>query len=168
MSDEIKTALVVADVYKLSRDGKKFDKDIKRAKLKFKNHTIDRAYCEEMNARWGVTGTWCVIDEEASLKNAANIKEKAATRLRNDKARETAGKAVAALALGVNVATPVEDTEPEEVGSMKYSIKQLKDLESLTGMSDSELNEFFETENRAGAKAYLGELIVANNENELN
>jgi hypothetical protein len=66
------------------------------------------------------------------------------------------------MALGVN-STP---DEPDEVGSMKYSIKELKGLEDLTEMNDSELNEFFETENRAGAKAYLGELIVANNENE--
>ncbi len=159
-----KTLLVIADVYKLSRDGKKFDKDLKRAKIKFNRHSIDRAYCDEMNDRWETTGTWCVIDEDASTDNAIQIKKNAATRLANDKARETAGKALAAMALGVNAKDDKDD--PEEVGSMRHSIKELKALESLTGMNDSELNEFFETENRAGAKAYLGELIVANNENE--
>ena len=158
---EVKTLLVIADVYKLSRDGKKFDKDLKRAKIKFNKHSIDRAYCDEMNARWQTTGTWCVIDEDASLDNADLIKKKADERLKRDDARETAGKALAAMALGVNSNSK---DEPEEVGSMKHSIKELKALESLTGMSDAELNEFFETENRAGAKAYLGELIVANNE----
>ena len=162
MEDELKSKLVVADVYKLARQGNKFTQDLKQAKLKFKNHTIDRAYCDEMNNRWGVTGTWCVIDEEATEDNNDQIKRKAVTRLENDKARETAGRAVAAMALGVNSATP--SSEPELVGSMKYSIKELKNLESLTEMDDSELNEFFETETRTGAKAFLGELIVSNNE----
>ena len=113
MSDEIKSILVVADVYKLLRSGKGFDKDIKKGTRKFKNHSIERAWCDEMNARWAITGTWCVIDEELTDANNKQIKKNAVIRRENDEARLTAGKAVAALALGVNEANPVKDTTPE-------------------------------------------------------
>lgn len=146
MNDELKSALVVADIYKLSRDGKKFDQDIKRAKLKFKNHTVDRSYCEEMNARWGVTGTWCVIDEEASEQNAMDILEKAAMRLENDKARETASRAVASLALGANKANPLIEGAGDELKEARAELKKLTgkvtyhkwDLETVLG----KINEF--------------------------
>lgn len=113
MSDELKSILVVADVYKLSRTGNKFDKDVKKGTRKFKNHSIERAWCDEMNTRWAITGTICVIDEELTEANNKQIKANAVTRRENDEARETAGKAVAALALGVNKANPVKDVTPE-------------------------------------------------------
>lgn len=113
MSDEIKSILVIADVYKLSRTGNKFDKDIKKGTRKFKNHSIERAWCDEMNARWEITGTWCVIDEDLTESNNKQIKASAKVRRENDEARLTAGKAVAALALGANKANPVKDTTPE-------------------------------------------------------
>jgi hypothetical protein len=141
MSDELKPDLVVADVYKLSRIGNKFTDNLKMAQIKFKKHTIDRAYCEEMNARWGVTGTWCVIDEEASEQNAMDILEKAAIRLENDKARETASRAVVSLALGANKANPVSEGANDELKEARAELKTLTgkvtyhkwDLETVLG-----------------------------------
>ena len=121
-----KTLLVIADVYKLSRDGKKFDKDLKRAKIKFNRHSIDRAYCDEMNDRWETTGTWCVIDEDASEQNAMDILEKAAIRLEFDEARETAARAVTSMALGINKSAP-------EAGANDELKEARAELKTLTG-----------------------------------
>lgn len=97
-----KTKLVVADVYNLSRIGKKFDEDISRAAIKFKAHTVERSYAEEMNEHWQIRGKKYVIDEEASI-DAQEAREKAAEeRLERDEARLLAAKAVTSIAMGVN------------------------------------------------------------------
>lgn len=160
MSEQVKTALVVADKYKLSKHDGDFSEDLKTAKLINKAHLITREYADEMNTMWESTGIKCVIDEEASTEKAESILEDARVRLKNDKARETAARAVASMALSANAANPTED---EPVGSMAYSVKELKELESLKDMSDEELDDFFKTETRTSGKAYLGELITGNN-----
>ncbi len=154
------TALVVCDIFKLSKHEGEFSSDTKFAKLKNKAHLITREYADEMNEMWKNTGIKCVIDEEASEDAAEAMVVAAAIRLKNDKAQVTAAKAVASMALGANEANPVED---ELQGSMMYSVKELEALESLKDMTDEELDEFFKTETRKSGKSLLGELIVSNN-----
>ncbi len=156
-----KTALVIADIFKLAKIDGKFNKDTKYAKPKNLAHLITREYADEMNRMWESTGIKCVIDEEASLEAADKIIAAAKVRLKNDKARETAARALTSMALTANNDHPEEDEEP--VGSMAYSVKELKELESLKDMNDVELDEFFKTEERATGKALLGELITGNN-----
>jgi len=143
---ELKTALVVCDIVSLSRYGKKFDGDTKKGTIKHEGTLISRAYAEEMNEHWKSRGVKCVIDEQASV-DAQEERE------------SQAGKAVAAMALGINS----KDDEDKPVGSMAHSVKELKEMESLKSMSDEELDEFFKTEERTSGKNYLGELITANN-----
>lgn len=156
---ELKTALVVCDIVSLSRYGKKFDGDTKKGTIKHEGTLISRAYAEEMNEHWKSRGVKCVIDEQASVDAQEERESQAAKRLERDKARDTAGKAVAAMALGINS----KDDEDKPVGSMAHSVKELKEMESLKSMSDEELDEFFKTEERTSGKNYLGELITANN-----
>lgn len=156
------TILVVTDIYKLSKHDGNFSDDIKFAKLKNKEHLVTREYADEMNRMWKSTGIRCVIDEEASTEFSDKMMEDARIRLKDDKARETAARAVASMALGANAANPTQD---DPIGSMAYSVKELKALVSLDDMTDEELDEFFKTETRATGKALLGELIIANNEN---
>lgn len=157
MSD--KTMLVVADVYDLSRIGKKFNDDESKGTLKFKGHLVERAYAKEMNDHWQVRGKRYIIDEDASIEAQEEREIKAAKRLERDEARELAGRAVASMALGINSAP--KEGEPE--GSMKHTVNELRAMDDLKEMSDEELDEFFKTETRATGKALLGELITGNN-----
>lgn len=156
-----KTKLVITTAYRLSRQGKKFDGDVKRGIMFSEDKLVERVYAEEMNEFWEQRGKKYVIDEEASIEAQEIREEKAIKRIERDEARETAGKAVAAMALGINA--KAKEDEPE--GSMAHSVKELKEMSELREMDDVELDEFFKTETRATGKALLGELIVANNDN---
>ena len=100
MSEQVKTALVVADKYKLSKHDGDFSEDLKTAKLINKAHLITREYADEMNTMWKSTGIKCVIDEEASTESQEEREADAAKRLKNDKAQELAGRAITSIALG--------------------------------------------------------------------
>lgn len=125
---ETKTILVVANVYKLARHGKKFTDDIKQAILKYEDHLIERAYADEMNARWQSTGTKVVIDEEASIERAEQLKADAAVRLEDDEARELAGRAVASLALGIKKSGTKKDKTPEVNEELEAAFKEYEEV----------------------------------------
>ncbi len=126
--EEMKTALVVADVYRLSKIGSKFNPDTKFGQMKNENHLITRIYANEMNDNWKSTGLTCVIDEEASIEAQEAREAQAVTRLENDKAKETAARAVASMALGANKANPVKDDTPEVNEELEAARKECLEL----------------------------------------
>lgn len=128
MNEEGSTTLVVADVYRLSRVGKKFNEDIKTAQPKHKLHLIDRAYADEMNTNWATTGIKCIIDEEASMERENKILASAAKRKERDEARDTAANAVASMALGINKADPTKDNTPETNEELEAARAEYFDL----------------------------------------
>ena len=61
-----KTVTVIANVYKLFKDGKRFTKHSK--KLVRSDIAIPRAYVEEKNDKWEENGLWHEIDEDATVE----------------------------------------------------------------------------------------------------
>ena len=125
---ETKTILVVADVYKLARHGKKFTDNLDQAILKYKDHLIERTYADEMNNRWQSTGTRVVIDEDASTERAEQLVADAAVRLADDEARELAGRAVASLALGIKKSNATQDNTPEVNEELEAAFQEYEEL----------------------------------------
>lgn len=146
-----KTLLVIADVYSLSRIGKKFTDKIEQAQIKHKGHLVDRSYADEMNNNWQITGKKFVIDEEASIEAQEVREAKAVTRKKIDDARELAARAVTSMALGINRAGKDETPDTnEEIVAAFAEYKELNNgvaahprtgLKKLNGMIDELINK---------------------------
>lgn len=75
----MESTIVITNVYKLFKDGKRFNKESK--KLMRSEIALPRTFVKEKNAKWKENGLWHEVDEDATKKYYAWGEKKVAKRI---------------------------------------------------------------------------------------